>query len=221
MRVPPAARARKGKPIKPAWEALQKWTEEPAPHPGKGTRIREMPGETLHFTSRSGTTWAHPWKPAITGAGIVVAPGFLNASMPRAGRDLLTLDGYDRDDKPTGRRPEILLDSGAGPDGRSFVCVRVVVDLESGEAAADRAPLDWLTVVHRSELPVGFQSGSMPEVLEGGYGVGYFPIAILYWQDRRVSRLFPAAHHHLQHRRYDGRENSDGTRGPNRHAFWV
>ena len=221
MKVPKEARARKGKPIPPAWIALQKWAETPEPHPGPGTRIREMPDETIIFTGRGGPTWPHPWRAAVTGSGIVVEPGFVNASMPRAGKENLTLDGLDEKDEPTGRRPEILLDSGPGRDGRSFICVRVVVDPATGEVTAETDPLKWLTVVHRSTLPVGFESGAMPEVIEDELSVGYFPVVLLYWTGDRVSRLFAAAHHHLQHRFREGAEKPGGGKKPNRHQFWV
>lgn len=221
MRVPKPARARKGQPILPAWEALQKWAESPEPRPGKGTRVRELPDETILYTARDGTSWPHPWKAAVTGAGVVVAPGFVNATMPRAGKELLTLDGLDQQGEPSGRRPEILLESGPGPDGRSFICARVVVDPATGETTAEADPLHWLTLVHRSTLPVGFTSGAMPEVIEGDCSVGYFPLVILYWTEARVSRLFAAAHHHLQHRFRPGPEKPDGGHEPHRHHFWV
>ena len=221
MRVPKAARPRKGKSIRKTWEALVRFTESPDPRPGKGTRVRELPDETIIYTAPGGTSWPHPWRSAVSGAGIVVGPGFINSTMPRAGKELLTLDGYDQKGEPTGRRPEILLESGPGKDGRSFICARVAVDPATGETTAEGDPVGWLTMVHQSELPVGFASGAMPEVIEGVLSIGYFPVVILYWTNDRVSRLFTAAHHHLQHHFRPGKDLVDGGREPNRHRFWV
>lgn len=221
MKLPKEARARAGKPIKPAWEALQKFANTPDPKP-LGTRVRELPDETIYFTPRAISPWGHPWKSGLSGQGAIVAPGLVNAIMPRAGRDLLTLDGDDAEGKPTGRRPVIAIEEDPGEDGRSFLCVRIVVTAE-GDAAIEDLPQEWLTVVHRPTLPVGFASGLMPSVTEGGFEVGYFPITILYWTKdaSRVSRLMPFAYHHLQHRFIPGAEKKAGGRYPNRHDFRV
>lgn len=220
MKLPEAARAVPGKPIPPAWEALQAFADQPEPRPF-GTRVRELPDETIYFTPRAKAPWGHPWKSALSGLGAIVAPGLVNAAMPRAGRDLLTLDGYDVEDQPTNRRPTIELTDGAGDDGRSFLCVRIAV--KDGEAALVDLPTEWLTVVHRPSLPVGFQSGLMPSVIEEGYEIGYFPLTVLYWSpDRsRVARLLPFAYHHLQHRFIAGAEKPGGGNYPNRHDFRV
>lgn len=221
MGLPEKARAKKGRPIPPTWEALQEYANTPDPKP-IGTRVRELPDETIYFTPREVSPWGHPWKSGLSGGGAIVAPGLVNASMPRAGEDLLTLDGYDGDGKPTGRRPVISIEDDPGDDGRSFLCARVVVTPE-GDAAIEDLPLEWLTVVHRPTLPVGFASGLMPSVVEEGYEVGYFPLTVLYWTpDRsRVARLMAFAYHHLQHRFIAGAEKPGGGKTPNRHDFRV
>lgn len=219
MKLPEKARAVKGRPIPPTWEALQAFADAPEPRP-RGTRVRELPGETLFFTPRPVSPWGHPWRAALSGRGAAVAPGLVNATMPRAGRDLLTLDGADETGAPTGRRPEIELTDGAGDDGRSFLCVRLLVTAD-GEAAIEDEPLRWLTVVHRPALPVGYQSGLMPSVVEDGYEVGYFPLTVLYWTGNRIARLLPCAHHHLQHRFVAGAERPGGGRYPNRHDWRI
>jgi len=219
MKLPKEARAASGKPIQKAWQALQAFADQPEPKP-IGTRVRELPDETIYFTPRAKSPWGHPWKTALSGLGAIVGEGLVNAAMPRAGAELLTLDGLDSEDRPTNRRPTIELTE-PGDDGRSFVCVRVAV--KDGEAAIEDLPLEWLTVVHRPSLPVGFQSGMMLSVIEKGYEIGYFPLTILYWTpDRsRVARLLPFAYHHLQHRFVAGAEKPGGGRYPNRHDFRV
>jgi hypothetical protein len=219
MKLPKEARATPGQPIKPAWEALQTFADQPEPKP-IGTRVTEFPDETIYFTPRAKSPWPHPWKTGLSGAGAVLAPGLVNAMMPRAGRERLTLDGTDEDGKATGRRPVIEIDE-PGDDGRSFLCVRVAT--LDGEAAVEALPLAWLTVVHRSTLPVGFASGLMPSVSEEGYEVGYFPLTVLYWsEDRsRVARILPFAYHHLQHRFVPGGLRPGGGNYPDRHDFRV
>lgn len=217
MKLPKAARARKGQPIKTAWDALQTFSDAPEPKP-YGTRVTEFPDETIYFTSRAKAPWGHPWKTALSGLGAIVAPGLVNAAMPRAGRELLTLDGLDQAGKPTSRRPTIELTE-PGKDGRSFLCVRVMV--KDGEAAVEDSPIHWLTLVHRSTLPAGFESGMMPSVIEDDAEIGYFPLTVLYWtpDHSRVARLLPFAYHHLQHRFVPGTEKPGGGTYPNRHEF--
>lgn len=221
MKLPNAARAIKGKPIPAAWEALQTFADAPEPKP-YGTRVTEFPDETIYYTPRPKAPWGHPWKTALSGLGAIVAPGLVNAAMPRAGRELLTLDGLDQAGKPTSRRPTIELTE-PGKDGRSFICVRVMV--KDGEAAVEDAPIHWLTLVHRSKLPAGFESGMMPSVTHGGddegYEFGYFPLTVLYWtpDHSRVARLLPFAYHHLQHRFVVGTEKPGGGYYPDRHEF--
>jgi len=214
MKLPKKARATPGQPIKPAWEALQAFADQPEAKP-IGTRVTELPDETIYFTPRAKSPWAHPWKTALSGTGAIVAPGLVNGVMPRAGKELLALDGTDTKDKPTSRRPIVEITK-PGDDGRSFVCVRVVVLPETGPR-----PPDWLTVVHRPELPVGFESGMMPSVTEAGEEIGYFPLTVLYWSPdkSRVTRLLPFAYHHLQHRYLEGGDKPGGGKYPNRHEF--
>ena len=226
-RLPENVRAKRGRAIPPTWKRMERWVKQFGVSRSSGTRTRELPDETIIYSNKRRKGWPHPWRAALTGTGAVVAPGFVNAQMPRASRDLLTLEGRDAENRLTGLRPEIPLfeapESGPGGDGRSFLCIRLVVDPETGEAAVDRFPQEWLTVVHRKSLPPGYESGGLPEVIEGGYSVGYFALTVLYWSPTgdRVARLFPAAHHSLQHQWIPGKENEDGTSQPNRHRFFV
>jgi hypothetical protein len=226
-RLPEAARARKGRPILPAWEALEKFVDGYEVTVPGGQRVRELPDETILFQSNRQKGWPHPWKSSLSGGGATVAPGFVNGEMPRAGEALLTLEGRDLDGKLLGRRPVVAItraeQNTPGRDGRSFLCIRLVVDPATGEAAKEALPADWLTVVHRSALPPGYESGGLPETLEAGYSVGYFAIAILYWTPdrRRIERLFHPAHHSLQHQWIRGATLDDGSVRPNRHRFYV
>lgn len=226
MRIPERARARPGKAIPKTWRELQRYADKPPPRPGRGTRSREFPDETVFYTPPAKNTWPHPWRTALSGLSATVAPGLVNNEMPRAGKDLLTLDGRDLEGNEVGRRPAILISvadgGGPGPDGRSFLCVRVEVDPATGEVTKEDRPGEWLTVVHRKELPRGYESGAMPEVIEGGASVGYFAIAILYWgANEQPGRILHPAHHHLQHQFVAGGEDEDGNARPNRHRFFV
>lgn len=233
-RFPEPARAVPGRAIPPAWKALEGWVDGLPPAgialSGRGIRVAEFPDQALvHFDQRA-EPWRYPFKVSITGTLATIRPGLVNLQMPRIvqrdgveiGLDGVTLDGVD-----TGRRPALdILDhprGGPGRDGRSFLCVRVLVDVATGALVPvdvpDGAPAAYaVTVEPRTALPAGYENGGTPEetVNEAGQSVGVWPLALCYWaaNGRSIRRVCQVAHHHIEHR-YQAAEA-----GPGRHWFF-
>lgn len=226
---PDEARAEEGRPIPPAWRALERWVDNyEVPTGGPNYRVRVWPDQVDFFARRKPASWRHPFRVSVAGTKAFVSPGLLNLEIPRMGEENLTLDGLDETGKESGRIPELDLagpeHGGPGKDGRSFICLRVVVNPETGEPSLEEKPAEWLSVVHRPELPRGYHAGGMPTVDEGGAEVGLWPLSILYWnpEGTLVRRFFHSSHHNLQFRFQAGAvtDEATGARGPNRAWFF-
>ncbi len=226
---PEELRARPDREIPPTWERMQNWVDRfPARHSGTVIRTTELPDETLVFAAPSANPWDHPFFVSLFGFEAVLSPGLLNLEMPRMGTENLTLDGKDENGEDAGKVPTLELlgqrYGGGGADNRSFICLRVMCDLETGEPDVEGRPLEYLTVVHRPELPPGFHSGGMPEILEDGATVGLWPLAVCYWSEdsSQLLRVVQNCHHNQQHRYQRGEssdEDPESTR-PGRHWFF-
>jgi hypothetical protein len=242
MQFPEKARAITARPIPPTWLELERWVDGLPGESvtGAGVSVSEWPdGRDVHFSAAS-EPWRYPFKVAISGTRATVRPGLLNLVMPRipplptesGDPDGLYLDGTDLAGQDTGSRPtlEVLGQErgGPGPDGRSFVCLSVRVNTETGALFEPfgRDPVIYdVTVVHSPELPPGFQNGGMPETLQYGglLSTGLFPLAILYWNDTgtAIRRHFQVVQHNLSHRYQPGAASAEpGARGPGRHWFF-
>ncbi|MFK5923279.1 MAG: hypothetical protein QM496_13965 [Verrucomicrobiota bacterium] len=226
---PEELKAVEGRAIPPAWVGLGDWVDEfPVPKAPPDVRVRELPGETIFFKPPRSPAWIHPFRVFISGTEATVRPGLLNLEMPRMGTENLTLNGLDESGDDAGRVPVLELlgqrYGGSGPDRRSFICLRVVVDLESGEPEKDASPLGFLTVVHRPDLPEGFHSGGMPEILEDDKTIGLWPLAVLYWNEDGdlISQVIQNCIHNQQHRYARGVaiDGSESELKPGRHWFF-
>jgi len=221
---PDHLRAIPGREITAAWHGLERWVDGySVTVGGPYIRAKVFPEEILLYTRAEQRAWRHPFKVSVFETVAAVAPGFLNVEMPRMGPDNLTLDGLDTNGDEAEDLPTLDLlgkkDGGPGEDGRSFICLRVVVDLETGEPDKEKLPLEFLTVVHRPELPPGFHAGGMPEVIEDGASVGYWPLAVLHWlpEGKTIRQSIQYCIHNHQHRYQPGGE--DGEK-PGRHWFF-
>lgn len=221
---PEKARARSGRPISPAWLALEEFVDGFEIPAGKiQSRVSESPDQVGYFTRRPQNAPRFRFRCRVSGTTARVGMGFLNLETPRMGADLLTLDGRDDRGEDTGRIPELILNDFAnygGPDpgtGSSIIALRVVINLAAGEPAKLERPRDWLTVVHRRAMPGGIYRGGSPIVLEGADRVALWPLAKLYWTAdlSRIDRYFPVTMHNLQFRLELGAvDEKTGTKGP-------
>lgn len=197
IRFPEKARAVPGRPIIPAWKELEKFADqiEPERH-GKNVRAIHLPGETIFSARRPRGRPLFFFGAAIAqGKFAVVRPGYVNHIQPTIldgiSGSRMYLDGRDLEGVETGRQHYFDIVSGdhggPGENGRSFLCLRILVLRESGIPAKEELGPAFLEVTHRSELPAGFFAGGMPEedeVPEGeDFSSGLWPIAELIWKE--------------------------------------
>lgn len=223
---PDEIRAKDGRPIVPAYHALETWVDNyPVHGSGAGLRTRQYPGQTMFRSAPRAKRPRTFFRVSVAGTEAQVGAGAVNFEIPRMGEEGLTLEGLDKDGRDTGRLPALELlprdNGGPGEDGRSFICLRILCDPKTAEPLKEALPLDWLTVVHRPALPFGSHFGGVPGVLEDDVNAGYEPLAVLYWdpEGRTVRRWFPFVMHNLKHRLTLGEPDETGDRGLGRHWF--
>lgn len=219
IRFPEKARAVPGRPILPAWAELEKWANEIEPEKhSTNVRATHLPGETIFSARRPRGRPIFFFGAAIAaGKFAVIRPGYVNQIQPTVLDSIsgsrMYLDGRDLDGVETGRQHYLDLVSGEsggpGENGRSFLCLRILVVRESGIPAKEELGPEFLSVVHRSELPAGFFAGGMPEedadhTPEGfeDFSAGVWPVAELIWKESGdlVLRWNQIALHNLTHR---------------------
>ena len=90
-----------------------------------------------------------------------------------------TIGGATLDANPPG------VDLSAGPNSalRSWVCLRVSVDLQKG--ALDEKTPDAQTIVHVNDLMPYVKNGL---ALDDGHGRALWPLAMIVWQDARTPK---------------------------------
>lgn len=222
IKIPENCRAVGGRSIEESYRNLIEWadTVEP-PLAGGGFRLRDEWDEVRYYAGAKSPIYPVKFQVRLTGDEVIVSPGLLNRESPRMGIDRLDLLRRDFEMVRQPVRPRLRLldkkekdsEQGPGADGRSFVCLRILVDRERGEPAVEDRPRDWLLIVHRSTLPPGFHSGAMPEVDIEGYSACYWPIAVVYWtaDGRRPTGARNCVNFDLHHSYYPPAD--DGAHG--------
>jgi len=102
--------------------------------------------------------------------------------------------------------PKLKLASGPNAELRSWVCLQVRVDLQSGEINTDDE--NAVSIVHKKDIENDLPSDG---------SIGLHALAMLVWNSDRssVKRLHQVTHFHLQHRWLKGTDQQ-----PSRHLFW-
>ena len=204
---------RPGEPVWPAWERLKRWAQT----------LQLIKGDArVHFTQNYGrgtwvtvradeATFVPRFHVAVSGLTAVVGLGFLNkVGIPSLGG--VPLDGI-KDGREVPVTPLAL--GGHDENRRSWVCLRVKVDLPTGLIPGDDDTA--LTVVHVTSL--------RPPVLDGGVAddgewTGLQPLAMLKWSEDGASirSVYQITMHNLEHR-YVKADPQLGR--PGRHFFWA
>jgi hypothetical protein len=135
---------------------------------------------------------------------VAVGLGTVEGLTPRLQQ--VPLDGVDG--KKAVRVPNLPLKEGPNAELRSWVCLRVQVDLAvatAQTAAAEQRPLLLgAEIVHLNDLAKVFANGVSPD---DGAGHGYFPIAMIVWRDKEiVKRLVRNTYFNQRHSFIPGRE---------------
>lgn len=181
------------------WERLLQWAKQKDVIVADPTaRVSEtLYGTRVVFEPRF--PWDHPFRVSVSGRTVSVRPGYVDDEMPTLGG--IFLDGLDAEGN---EKPEPRLDLGkeaaAGPDGRSFICLRMLYDVSRRQPVEDEA--DWLTFVHLSDLDA--------TRTEAGPAIAYEPLAICYWQGDQIVRTAQIVHHNLVHSFLPGEAGGTG-----------
>jgi len=154
---------------------------------------RSFPGFRRHVTSRGTTLTAEAVDTAFRGMftvrlrGVdtaVIGEGYVNGVIPRIGGD--AIDGLDEDgERLKDGVPELDLSEGAGDRRRSYVCLRVRINPETG--AMDLEDEESLTIAHVPTLHEKFFEGGAPDAGD----VADWPIAQLHWNEEgdRITKV--------------------------------
>jgi hypothetical protein len=133
----------------------------------------------------------------LSGKEVIVGMGTLNNRIP-------TINGVALDGAQA--VPKLKLISGPNAELRSWVCLQVRVDRQTGEINTDDE--NALSIVHKNDIESGLPSDGT---------VGLHALAMLVWNSDRssVKRLHQVTHFHLQHRWLKGSDERAA-----RHLFW-
>lgn len=183
---------RPGDKILPAWRELQRAEKAGRVELGKSIRRRQMPNGVALTCDVRGSQFPHPWKSTLTGLKVNVRPGLLDVRVP-------VINGIALD-AATAAQLDL---AGVEPSDelRSFVCLQVTVDPESG--LADPEDPEAIQIIHAGDLSPSAE-------------VGLHPLAMIKWRDTVTpSAIFQVAYHNLQHRFYPATAAQSA-----RHVFW-
>lgn len=187
------------------WERLLQWAKQKdVIVSGSDARVTETSsGTSVVYEPKF--PWDHPFRGSVSGRRVTVRPGFVDDEMPTI--DGIALDGRD-DEGNENPAPifEIPEDAEPGEDGRSFLCLRILYDVEGGQFLEEED--DWLTLEHVADLDKARKDYGPAAALE--------PLFILYWDKdgRTILRSRQDVVHNLKHHFLPG----DGE-GTGRHFF--
>ena len=187
----------RGDAILPAWNKLLNWAKQFRVLAGRGIRLTRTPNGTYIVADLQASTWDHPFRVMLSGKEVTVGTGTLNNRIP-------TINGVPLDGAQA--VPKLKLASGPNAELRSWVCLQVRVDLQSGEINTDDE--NAMSIVHKTDIENGLPSDGI---------IGLHALAMLVWNPDRssVKRLHQVTHFHLQHRWLKGTNQQ-----PARHLFW-
>jgi hypothetical protein len=187
----------RGDAILPAWNKLLNWTKQFRVLAGRGIRLTRTPNGTYIVADLQASTWDHPFRVMLSGKEVTVGMGTLNNRIP-------TINGVPLDGAQA--VPRLKLASGPNAELRSWVCLQVRVDRQTGEINTDDE--NALSIVHKNDIENGLLSDGT---------AGLHALAMLVWNPDRssVKRLHQVTHFHLQHRWLKGTDQQ-----PARHLFW-
>ena len=187
----------RGDAILPAWNKLLNWAKQFRVLAGRGIRLTRTPNGTYIVADLQASTWDHPFRVMLSGKEVTVGMGTLNNRIP-------TINGVALDGAQA--VPKLKLASGPNAELRSWVCLQVRVDLQSGEINTDDE--NAMSIVHKNNIENGLPSDGI---------IGLHALAMLVWNPDRssVKRLHQVTHFHLQHRWLKGTNQQ-----PARHLFW-
>lgn len=199
-----------GDPILPAWNRLLAWARETEQVQISGAEIhsvQQVPGLGKSIVFLGGNSWDHPFRVSASKGLATIRPGLINAAAPTIRG--VPLDGLLPDGTQVAP-PQLEFTAAYGGDYRSFIGIEVRIDPATGAPAEGDA--EWAQVAHRCALD--------PKVIEGGFpdrdGIGFEPLAILYWtKGGELRAVRQNVHHNLTHRFKAGDDSQ-----PGRHFFW-
>jgi len=187
----------RGDAILPAWNKLLNWAKQFRVFAGRGIRLTRTPNGTYVVADLQASTWDHPFRVTLGSKELTIGMGTLNNRIP-------TINGVALDGAQA--VPKLKLASGPNAALRSWVCLQVRVDRQSGEINTDDE--NAVSIVHRNDIENDLPSDGT---------VGMHALAMLVWNPDRssVKRLHQVTHFHLQHRRLKGTDQQLA-----RHLFW-
>ncbi len=181
------------------WARLLQWArQKDVVVADPNARVSEtMYGTRVVFEPRF--PWDHPLRVSVADRTVSVRPGYVDDEMPTLHG--ISLDGLDADGEQRAE-PLYLIprDAGPGPDGRSFICLRMLYDV-ARRIARESEP-DWLTIVHVADLDAART--------EAGIEVAIEPLAVCYWEGSTIRRTRQIVHHNLQHHFLPGEGEGTG-----------
>lgn len=192
----------RGDAILPAWNKLLNWAKQFRVFAGRGIRLTRTPNGTYVVAEPQASAWDHPFRVTLGGKELTVGIGTLNNRIP-------TINGVPLDGAQAGKAhatPKLKLTSGPNAELRSWVCLQLRVDRQTGEINADDE--NAVIIIHRNDI-----ENSLPS--DGS--IGLHALAMLVWNSDRssVRRLHQVTHFNLQHRWLKGTSQQ-----PARHLFW-
>jgi len=187
--IPPDLYAKPGQNILEKWNQLLDWQKRWTLYAGSQVKLTVTPdGTWINVVSRA--AWLHPFRVSVSAdLSVRVRHGSIDGDVPRIRMEgeWIRIDGTDMEYRPhPDGQPVLDIGGDALESGRSMVAARVVVNDQGEMDVTDPAAN---TVVHVPDWD------SPERTVEAG--VGYQPLAVLYWQGDRVVQRYPVVHHHL------------------------
>jgi hypothetical protein len=185
-------------PPPPPPDDAPKRTPSSRPQPGVNSRLASTPfGFVISGSPSGGSSFAHPWRPALVGKdGVRLAKGVVIGDVAEGYEPTITEGGratpISGDPAKRLGPPTLRLDRAVATKAlESWVCLEVTPTKEGKLADATGARADGVTieVVHRN-APTLF-----------GQATGRHPLALIVWSTSGPARIYPVTFFNLRYHR--------------------
>jgi hypothetical protein len=205
-------KVRDGESIQKAWDRLVRWVGSLKVQPNSMISINETPNGVIVKVRRESKAFNHPFKANGSADVIKISAGTLNGQVPfiyddgseKTWRriDNRADDGskYDSQKPP----PEMKLDASKILNKKTYICIEV----KTGKQGTIENPKEDLRII-QSDKPEGL-----------GGTKGYYPIAILYFDDSgEIEETFQITHHNIRYIKQTQASENEKIVG-NQHLFF-
>jgi hypothetical protein len=207
-------KVRNGESIQTAWDRLVRWVGSLKVQHNDMISVNETPNGTIVKVRREPKTYNHPFKVYGNKEVIKVSAGMVNGTVPfindigeKTWRRIDNRDDGGGKYDPQKPTPAMKLDAGEIEGNKTYIGIEV----KSSKSGTIENPKEDLRIIQSSK----------PEGPGGGSQKGYYPIALLYFDEKsgEIDQKFQITHHNIRYIK-QAKESENKKIVGNQHLFF-